>query len=157
MAAIALLVTVTMLYAGYNVLIKVSGTYVPATATTTILATISLQLATLVASMLFLGFLVFRGGQTFSLTAGSYVWAALAGLCIGSAEIGYFYLFAGVGGAEPMAATVAIPTIVSGTIVIALLFSSVVLREAIAWNQILGGFLIVLGIAAVFWGKAAST
>jgi len=47
MLGIALLVAVTIFYAGYNVLIKISGTYVPAVATTTILATISLQLAAL--------------------------------------------------------------------------------------------------------------
>jgi drug/metabolite transporter (DMT)-like permease len=150
MFAIALLVVVTILYAGYNLLIKVSGTHLPAMATTTILATISLQLATLVASGLFLGFLALRGGQVFALTPRAYLWAALAGLCAGSAEIGYFYLLGGVGVARPMAASVAIPTVVSGTVVIALILSVLVLGERIAWNQILGGCLIVLGIVALF-------
>jgi drug/metabolite transporter (DMT)-like permease len=154
MIGIALLVAVTILYAGYNLLIKVSGTYVPDAATTTILATICLQLAALLTSALFLGFLAFRGGQVFSLSPGSYVWAGLAGICIGGAEIGYLYLFGGVGLAKPMAAAVAIPTIVSGTIVIALLFSSLVLEERLGWNQILGCFLIVLGIATVFFRES---
>ena len=150
MLGIALLVAVTILYAGYNLLIKVSGTHMPAAATTTILATISLQLAALVASGLFLGFLALRGGQVFSLSPAAYLWAALAGLCAGSAEIVYFYLLSGVGFARPMAASVAVPTVVSGTIVIALLFSALVLGEKVAWNQILGACLIVLGIAALF-------
>ena len=157
MFAIALLLGVTLLYAGYNLLIKVSGMYVPAAATTTILATICVQVAALLASALFLGFLTIRGGQVFALSRGSYLWAALAGLCIGSAEIGYFYLFSGIGLAGPMQATVAVPTIVSGTIVIALLFSAVVLGERITWNHVLGGFLIVLGIATVFFKNLAST
>jgi drug/metabolite transporter (DMT)-like permease len=156
MLGIALLVAVTILYAGYNLLIKVSGTYLPPSATTTILATISLQLATLVASGVFLGALAIRGGQVFSLSRGAYLWAALAGLCAGSAEIGYFYLLGGVGFARPMAASVAIPTVVSGTIVIALLVSALVLGEKIAWNQILGAGLIVLGIAALFFKSAGS-
>jgi drug/metabolite transporter (DMT)-like permease len=156
MFGIALLAAVTILYAGYNLLIKVSGTYVPAAATTTILATISVQLAALLTSALFLGVLALRGGQVFALSPGSYFWAVLAGLCIGSAEIGYFYLFGGVGLARPMAAAVAIPTIVSGTVVIALLFSALVLGEKIAWNQIAGGTLIVLGIATVFFHSTGS-
>jgi|SRR5690242_6964885 drug/metabolite transporter (DMT)-like permease len=153
MVGIALLVAVTIFYAGYNVLIKVSGTYVPASATTTIVATICVQVAALCTSVLFLGAISFRGGQVFALSWASYFWAALAGLCIGAAEIGYFYLFGGIGLARPMAASVAIPTIVSGTVVIALLFSALVLGETIAWNQVLGSALIVLGIATVFLGR----
>jgi drug/metabolite transporter (DMT)-like permease len=156
MLGIALLVAVTIFYAGYNVLIKISGTYVPAVATTTILATISLQLAALATSALFLGVLVLRGGQVLFLSPASYLWAVLAGLCIGCAEIGYFYLFGGVGVVRPMAASVAIPTIVGGTVVIALLFSAVVLGEEITWHQIVGGILIVLGIATVFFRSPGS-
>ena len=66
MFAIALLLGVTLFYAGYNLLIKVSGMYVPAAATTTILATICVQVAALLASALFLGFLTIRGGQIFA-------------------------------------------------------------------------------------------
>ena len=156
MFAIVLLVVVTILYAGYNLSIKVSGTYLPAAATTTVLATIVLQLAALSASGLFLGFLTLRGGQVFALSPRTYLWAALAGLCAGSGEIAYFYLLGGVGFARPMAASVAIPTVVSGTVVIALVFSACFLGERIVWNQILGGCLIVLGIAALFFRGAGS-
>lgn len=150
MTGMALLAVVTIFYAGYNVLIKVSGTYVPTSATTTIFATISVQVAALFISVMYLGLLSFRGGQVFSLPTASYFWAALAGVCIGAAEIGYFYLFGGVGLARPMAASLAIPTIVSGTIVIALVFSGVILGEEITWNQMLGSALIIAGIATVF-------
>ncbi len=87
---------------------------------------------------------------------GSYFWAAVAGVCIGSAEIGYLYLFGGVGLSKPMAASVAIPTIVSGTIVISMLFSYFVLKEAMALNQIFGSLLIVFGIILFFVKAQAS-
>lgn len=157
MLGLVLLAAVTVLYAGYNLFIKVAGGHVPPAATTTILATLCLQLAALFASVVFLSILVLRGGQVFSLSPGAYLWATLAGLCIGGAEIGYLYLFGGLGLAKPMAASIAIPTIVSGTIVIALLFSAIVLKETIAWNQILGSVLIVLGIVFLFLKAPAAS
>ena len=156
MAGLILLAGVTVFYAGYNLFIKLSGGHVPAEATTTILATICLQLAALSTSALFFSVLTFRGGHVFTLSMGSYFWAAVAGVCIGGAEIGYLYLFGGVGLSKPMAASVAIPTIVSGTIVIALLFSYFVLKETIAWNQMMGSFLIVFGIILFFVKAQAS-
>ena len=150
MIGFGLLALVTVLYAGYNLLIKVSGGYVPAGVTTTVLATVCLQLAALLTSILFIGILALRGGHTFSLSANAYLWAALAGICIGGAEIAYFYLFSGVGVARPFAASIAIPTIVSGTVVIAMVFSFVFLKEAIGWHQLAGSLLIVSGIVLFF-------
>ena len=150
MNAVALLLGVTLLYAGYNLFIKMSGGYVPVTATSTVLATICLQLAALFTSAVFYGVLVARGGQIFALSTNAYLWAAIAGVCIGGAEIGYLYLFGGVGAAQPMAANTAIPVIVSGTIVIALAFSFFVLAESISWHQIVGSLLIIFGIFMFF-------
>ena len=150
MAGLILLATVTALYAGYNLFIKLSGGQVPAEATTTILATICLQISALLTSVLFLNFLIMRGGHVLTLSMGSYFWAAVAGICIGGAEIAYLYLFGGIGLSKPMAASTAIPTIVSGTIVISMLFSYLVLKETIAWNQILGSLIIVFGIFLFF-------
>ena len=98
MTGLLLLVTVTALYAGYNILIKVSASQVPAAATSTITATICLQLAGLMTSIVFVSVAMIRGGQVLQLTWGAYIWAAAAGLCIGGAEIAYFYLFRGIGG-----------------------------------------------------------
>lgn len=150
MVGIILLGAVTVLYAGYNLFIKMSGVHVPATATTTILATICIQLAALVTSLFFLGYVTVKGGQILSLSNNAYLWAALAGICIGGAEIGYLYLFGGVGLSRPMDASVAIPTIVSGTIVLSMLFAYFVLKEAVTWNQLLGSLLIVSGIMLFF-------
>lgn len=154
MVAPLLLLTATLLYAGYNLLIKVSGTHVPTQATSTILGVICLQLAALATSITFAGSLyMLKGDQHFQLTPGAYLWAAAAGFCIGGAEIAYFYLFGGIGQTKPMAASIAIPTIVSGTIVLTLLFSLVVLRETLNWNQWLGSACIVLGIALLFLNR----
>ena len=156
MVALLLLLTVTTLYAGYNLLVKVSGGFVPAEATTTIFATICLQLAALATSVAFMGLLLLRGGHVLHLSTSTYLWAAAAGLCIGGAEIAYFYLFGGIGIPKPMAANVAIPTIVSGTIIITMLVSYLVLKEPMTWNQMLGSGCIVLGIIMLFLKKGAS-
>ena len=65
-ANLGLLSAVTLLYAGYNVFVKVSGSQVPATATSTILATVCLQVTALFVSLVFFGILSFRGGHSFS-------------------------------------------------------------------------------------------
>ena len=127
--SLILLLGVTSLYAGYNLLVKVSSDHVPAAATTPILATIALQIAALGVSAAYATGLVLRGGHVLAVSPPAVAWAVAAGLCIGAAEIGYFYLFRGVAGGEPMAANVAIPIVVSGAIVFTLLVSWLVLRE----------------------------
>ncbi|MYI68364.1 MAG: EamA family transporter [Boseongicola sp. SB0673_bin_14] len=57
---------------------------------------------------------------------------------------------------KSMDASIAIPTIVSGTIVIALLFSFLVLREHISWSQVLGSCLILIGIFFLFMQRPGS-
>lgn len=148
--SIGLLVAITCLYAGYNVFVKVSADHVPLSATSTVLATIALQITALVVSLVYLGILVIQGGHTLQLNYGVYTWAVIAGLCIGMAEIGYFYLFGGLNGGTPMSASVAIPTVVSGTVVLALIFSAVALKEPVGWNQLLGSIIIVCGILLFF-------
>ncbi len=153
MIPILLLLTVTVFYASYNLLVKVSSGHVPHDATTTILATICLQVTALTTSMVFLGMLFARGGHVLQLSTGTYLWAVGAGLCIGCAEIAYFYLFSGVGGIKPMAAGIAIPVIVSGTIVIAQAVGVVLFDEPLSWTQVAGSGCIILGIVLLFQGK----
>jgi len=156
MAGLLLLATVTTLYAGYNLLIKVSAAHVPAAATSTIAATICLQVAALMTSILFLSIALIRGGQVLQLTWGAYIWAAAAGLCIGGAEIAYFYLFGGVGAIKPMAANVVIPTVVSGTVVITVIAAYFVFRESLAPIQLAGIGCVVLGVVLLHLGKGAA-
>lgn len=94
--------------------------------------------------------LAFRGGQVFALSTGAYLWAAVAGVYIGGAEIGHLYLFGGVAREKPMAASIAIPVIVSGTAALSLLFALAVLDETIAVDQWLGCALVTSGIGLLF-------
>ena len=149
---ILLLFAITVLYAGYNLLVKVSSNYIPASATSTVLATICLQIAALAASGTFALLLLARGGHVLKLSAAAYAWAAGAGLCIGLAEIGYFYLFRGVGGG-PVAASVAVPAIVTGTVVLTMLLSAFALRESLGAMQVAGTVVVVIGIAMIFSGR----
>ena len=152
--SLILLLGVTSLYAGYNLLVKVSSDHVPAAATTPILATIALQLAALGVSAAYATGLVLRGGHVLAVSPPAVVWAVAAGLCIGAAEIGYFYLFRGVAGGEPMAANVAIPIVVSGAIVFTLLVSWLVLREPFTSVRLLGAVLVVAGVVTLFADSA---
>lgn len=153
---ILLLFAITVLYAGYNLLVKVSSNYIPASATSTVLATICLQIAALAASGTFALLLLARGGHVLKLSAAAYAWAAGAGLCIGLAEIGYFYLFRGVGGGGPAAASVAVPVIVTGTVVLTMLLSAFALRESLGAMQVAGTVVVVIGIAMIFSGGLSS-
>ena len=149
-AGMLLLLTITALYAGYNLLVKVSSNHVPDTATSTVLAVICLQLSALAASGTFALLLLARGGHVLRLSPTAYAWAAGAGLCIGLAEIGYFYLFRGVGGAGPVAANVAVPAVVTGTVVLTMLFSVFALKEPLGGMQIAGTIVVIVGIAMIF-------
>ncbi len=151
MAAL-LLALVTVLYAGYNLMIKMSGAAVPPAATTVIVATLCLQIAALTTSLAFGATLYAAGGHVFRLPANAILWAIMAGLAIGAAEIGYFYLFGGLGTLQPMRASVAIPIVVSGTIVITMAVSSLFLGEMLGWRQILGAGIILIGAAVLFSG-----
>ena len=152
--SLTLLLAVTVFYAGYNLLVKVSSGHVPAVATTPILATITLQAAALAVSAAFAAGLVLRGGHVLAVSAPAVSWAVAAGLCIGAAEIGYFYLFRGVAGNEPMPANVAIPIIISGTIVLTLLVSWLVFREPFTWVRVVGAALVVVGVVTLFADSA---
>lgn len=147
---ILLLAAITVLYAGYNLLVKISSNHVPESATSTVLATICLQVAALAASCTFALLLLARSGHVLQLSPAAYAWAAGAGLCIGLAEIGYFYLFRGVGSTGPVAASVAVPVIVTGTVVLTMLLSVLALKESLGAMQIAGTAVVVVGIAMIF-------
>lgn len=150
MTSAVLLALVTLLYAGYNVFMKVAGQHVPDTATTTVLATICVQVVALLTSLAFLGVLLSRGEQSLALSSGTWLWAAAAGLCIGAAEIGYLYLFSGIGLDRPMDAGVAIPTVVSGTVAIAMVVSVTAFGEALTWTRAIGALLVTAGTVLLF-------
>lgn len=155
MFGIAILVLTTLLYAGYNLLVKQSAVHAETLQTSTITATIVLQLTALMVSLLFLIIIYCRNADLpLLLPAPAYWWAMAAGMCIGAAEISYFYLFAGVAGSPSMPVSIATPVIVSGTIVLALIAAGFWFGEKLSWQQILGAGLIISGILLLFQRSA---
>ena len=145
MKTLLLLALVTLCYASYNLLVKVSSSHVPSPDLPPILATIGLQLAALSVSLVYLAYLL-KAGVEVTLPGRVYGWAIAAGLCIGAAEVMYFYLFRGFDGDSPVAASIAIPFIVGGTIVIAVAVSHFIFRETLTAWQWLGVGLAFSGM-----------
>ena len=145
-----LLALVTCFYAAYNLFVKASGAEVSGSATTTIAATLCLQVAAILVSLIFASILYLRGGHVLALPTKAYVWAAIAGLSIGCAEVAYFYLFSGIGGEKPLAANVAIPTVVAGTVVITMIVSALIFGEYFGWQQFVGTAFIIAGLGLLF-------
>ena len=153
MSMTVLLAVVTLAYVGYNLMIKVSGDHMPPEATTTVLAAFSLQAGAMLTSVVFFVYLGIQGGHTFRLSMPSYLFALAGGVCIGIAEICYLYIF---GGPRPLPASVVIPTVVTGTIVITLIVSFLVFHERLSLVQLAGAAMIVGGIAVMFAGRNAA-
>ncbi len=148
--AFALLFLTTVLYAGYNFLVKDSASHVPAIASSTITATITLQVAALATSLVFAVVVRVVSSGSIWLAPKAYFWAALAGTCIGAAEIAYFYVFSGLGTGYPIRASIAVPFIVSGTILLATLAGWLIAGEPFGGIQLVGLVLIVAGVVLLF-------
>jgi drug/metabolite transporter (DMT)-like permease len=151
--AVILLVGVTIAYASYNLLIKVSTTHIPAAVTSPIGATIALQLAALSASLIYLAYLTTRPSAVLALPTSAYLWAVAAGFSIGVAEIGYFYLFRGVSGEAPMAVNVVVPVVVCGTVAITAIAGWWLLKESFSTFQVVGTGLVACGVVLMFAGR----
>jgi drug/metabolite transporter (DMT)-like permease len=145
MYTLILLLLITLCYAAYHLLVKVSSNYGGAFDAAPILATLSLQATALVVSLAYFFYLISQDVSV-TLPGKAYIWAIGAGLCIGLAEIMYFYLFRGVAGEKPMAASTAIPFIVGGTIVVTVLVSMLVFRETLNPGQWIGVSLALIGM-----------
>ncbi len=152
MLTIFLIAFVTVAYAGYNLFVKVATDHLPATTTSTVLATLSMQVMTLIPTLCLFAILSVQGGHDFKLSSGTLKWAMIAGLCIGSAEVGYYYIFSGLGGGRAMPANVVIPIVVCGTVVITAIVSFFIFRESFSWPQILGSALVIGGVFLILWG-----
>lgn len=92
--------------------------------------------------------LYLRGGLPAHLvSARGITLAALAGVSIGVAEILTFVVYA-----KGAPASVGTPLIVGGSVLLTALLGVLVLREALAWPQVLGLLLVVSGIALLARG-----
>ena len=83
---------VTLSYAGYNIFVKLSSSQ-NINNTNNIAATLFLQLFALLVTSFFSIYLYSKGEKIFVLTSKAYLYAMIAGISIGIAEIGYFFLF----------------------------------------------------------------
>ena len=99
-------------------LVKISSEHVPNPATSTVLTTICLQIAALVVSSNFAIYLLSLGSQILQLSWPTYARTAMAGLCIGTAEIGYFHLFGNFTTGKSLSANIVTPIAVCVTVII---------------------------------------
>ena len=152
MQTLVLLLLVTACYAAYNLLVKVSSGH-SLGAASPVTATISLQVAALSVSLVYLVFLM-RQPINLALPARAYLWAIAAGICIGLAEVRYFYLFRGIGGEKPIAASTAVPFVVGGTIAIVIAVSSFIFREVLNTGQWIGVVLTFAGMSVLALSSA---
>ena len=154
MQGLILLVSVTLLYAGYNLFVKVSSGHVTEKVTSTVLAITCLQYTALLVSTLFAIHLPRKGGQVLALGPPAYGWAAAADLCIGAAEIGYFYLFGNFSAGKSIPASIVIPSVVFSTVIVALLASRFLFNEALSIVQIGSVVITITGIVMIYTGRA---
>ncbi len=138
----------TVFYTGYNISIKLSGAATVDQATTTVVGAIVLQIAALTTSLVFLSAQMLAGGHSFALGTTAYLWAAFAGVCIGAAEISYFYIF-GSGHGPPVQASVAIPVIVGGSVALSAVVAVQLLHERMSAENAAGVVLVILGIVLI--------
>ena len=143
-----LLIIVTLSYAGYNLFIKLASSQ-NINNTNSIAATLSLQIFALIVTSIFSVYLFSKGERIFVLPSKAYLYAIFAGISIGFAEIGYFYLFNAANPNGPLNANTAIPVILGGTILITMIFSFYIFRESYNYHKILGTLFIIFGIYLV--------
>lgn len=149
MLSLLLLCAAAVFYAGYNLLIKQSSIHAELTGVTTITAVMTLQLTAFLVSLLYLLVLRATGVESFALPAPAYWWALLAGLCIGAAEVCYFYIFSGSQYTSPVAVSVATPVILGGTVVLATVAAFLFFGEKPDLRQWAGAGLILAGIVVL--------
>ena len=143
-----ILVIVTISYAGYNLFIKLASSQ-NLNNSNSIAATLCLQLFALFVTILFSFYLFSKGEKIFVIPSKSYLYAIFAGISIGLAEIGYFYLFNESNPKGASNANSVIPVILGGTILITMIFSFIFLSESFNYKRIFGTFFIIFGIYLV--------
>lgn len=131
-----ILVVLTALFFGlYNFFIKVSAGQIHQ-----ILGAVILQAVALLLGAIALLFLKWKGvAIDFSIKGIKY--AVWAGIFVGLAEITSFYVFS-----KGINASVGIPVIVGGTVLVGTLLGIVFLKESVSWIQLAGIACILAGV-----------
>ena len=119
----------------YNFFIKVSAGHIHE-----ILGAVILQAVALLLGGVALAFLKLKGNILESSGKG-LLFAVLAGLSVGLAEIVSFYAFS-----KGTPATVGIPVIVGGTVIVGAILGIIFLKEQLYWQHYLGIIFIMMGI-----------
>ena len=104
-------------HAGYNIFIKLSSSQ-NINNTNNIAATLFLQLFALIVTSVFSIYLYSKGEKIFVLSSKAYLYAIIAGISIGIAEIGYFVMFNPTNPNGAVNANVAIPIVLGETVLI---------------------------------------
>lgn len=131
-----ILVILTALFFGlYNFFIKISAGQIQQ-----ILGAVILQAVALLLGSIVLLFLKWRGIPLDTSVRGM-LYAVLAGICVGMAEITSFYVFS-----KGVNASVGIPIIVGGTVLVGALLGIIFLKESVSWIQLTGIILILAGV-----------
>ena len=146
---------VTLSYAGYNIFVKLSSSQ-NINNTNNIAATLFLQLFALIVTSFFSIYLYSKGEKIFVLTSKAYLYAMIAGISIGIAEIGYFFLFNPTNTNGALNANVAIPIVLGGTILITMLLSFFYFEETYNLNKIIGTLFIIIGIYLILVKKTVN-
>ena len=149
MKSLLFVLLITLCYSGYNLFIKVSMSHAESTIVSPVIATICLQISALTVSIAYLLTMVRTSVSIPDFPFGTYAWAIGAGICIGIAEILYFYLFRGFEGETLIQASTAIPMVIGGTILITILLSVFLFRESLSHVQWFGVTLSFAGMAVL--------
>lgn len=127
--------------AGYNFFIKLAASHLPPAVGAVVLQLVAAGLDAAWLLRLHLQ------GQPLAVSGRGLGLAALAGLCVGVAEILTFVVFR-----RGVAAAVGTPLIVGGSVLLAAGLGVVVLRETLTLSQAAGLVLLVMGIALLARG-----
>lgn len=131
-----LLILTALFFGLYNFFIKLSSGHIHE-----ILGAVILQVVALGLGGLALLFLKLMKSTAFEVSGKGIWFAVWAGLFVGLAEITSFYAFS-----KGIAASVAIPVIVGGTLLVGALLGVIVLKESLTPFQYLGIVLILAGV-----------
>lgn len=133
---LTLLIITAIFFGLYNFFIKLSSGHIHE-----ILGAVILQVVAVVLGGLALLFLKLMKTTMLEISCKGIWFAVWAGIFVGLAEITSFYAFS-----KGIAASVAIPVIVGGTLLVGALLGIFILKETLAWPQYLGIFFILAGV-----------
>ena len=141
---LGLAVATAIAFGAYNIFIKLGAGRIDHVLGAVVLQLVAAVLGTTYAIMLKVG------GRTLEVSRIGVMYAALAGLAVGLAEILTFLVFA-----RGAPASLATPIIMGGSILLTSVLGIAVLRERLGLPQALGIVLIAVGIALVSRGVPA--